>query len=89
MESIKKLEQMDIQRKVNEWNTNLILNLYSINFKIKNDFDIYDSSFNLTYLNTLLSSNYLMNVMIDCLLSYIDVIEEKEKYIKLNILNKE
>ena len=89
MESKKLFEQIDIQRQFNQWEIKLNIYLDSIILKIENEFNIYESSFNLVYLQSfqLLSSNHSMNEMIDCLLNYIDNhkirIEKKENKLKL------
>ncbi len=64
-----------------------------ITFIFENEFNIYKSTFYLNYLQSLLSSNYSIDEMINYLLNYIDnnkiSIEEKEKekYLKLILLN--
>ena len=64
-----------------------------ITFLFENEFNIYKSTFYLNYLQSLLSSKYSIDEMINYLLNYIDnnkiSIEEKEKekYLKLILLN--
>ena len=93
MESTQTFEQIEIKRLFNQWEIKLNINLDSLILKFENEFNIYESSFNLVYLQSfkLLSSNHSMNEMMDCLLNYIDEnkirIEEKEKSLKLIFLS--
>ena len=89
MESISILERINYKRKFQKWKININTNIDSIIIKIKGDYNIYQSSFNLIYLQTfkLLSSNNSLKEMIDSLLKYIDnntiMINENKKYLKL------
>ncbi len=89
MKSIQMLKNFNNEKIINERKINLIDDFYSIIFKIENDFNIYESSFKVKYLNEFLSLDFPINKMENYLFQYIDGIEEKEKYLKLKIRNKE
>ena len=80
-----------IEKNVDKWKINLIKDLDLIIIKIENDFTIYESTFYLNDLQSLLSSKYSIDEMIKYLFNYIDDnkirIEENEKYLKLILLN--
>ena len=88
----------DLLNKINEkifekWKINLIKEYDSIIFKIENDFNIYESKFDLKYLLSfkLLSSYNSIEEMINNLLNYIDKnkikIEDKDKTLEFIIIS--
>jgi len=70
------------------------LNYYldSINIQIQNNSNIYESKFNLEYLNTLLVSNYSMDEMVNCVNEIINKknikIKENRNNLRLNLISK-
>ena len=50
MESTQTFEQIEIKRLFNQWEIKLNINLDSLILKFENEFNIYESSFNLVYL---------------------------------------
>ena len=89
----------DVLNQINEkifqkWKINLINEFDSIIFKIENDLNIYESKFDLKYLQSfkLLSSYNIIEQMINNLLNFIDnnkiKIEEKDKNIEFIIISK-
>ena len=58
MESILMIDNFTIERIFNEWKINITMYIDSIIFKIQNNYSIYESSFNIKYLQqfNLLSS---------------------------------
>ena len=57
------IDNFTIERNFNEWKINITMYLDSIIFKIQNNYSIYESSFNIKYLQqfNLLSSYKSMN----------------------------
>jgi len=95
METISILNGINYKRRFNQWEINLETNIDSIIFKIENDDNIYKTSFNLSYLQTinLFSKNNSLREMINSILNYIDdnkiMIQEDGKNVKLIILQKD
>ena len=95
MESITILDEIKIEKIIDKWKINVIINLDNIAFQIENDYKLYESIFTLKNLQEfkLLSKNIHIEQMQKVLLNYFDdnkiKIEEKEKWVELIItLNK-
>ena len=93
MKSLKDLLNQINEKIFEKWKINLIKEYDSIIFKIENDFNIYESKFNLKYLLSfkLLSSYNSIEEMINNLLNYIDKnkikIEDKDKTLEFIIIS--
>ena len=93
MKSLKELLDQVNEKHFQKWKINFIKEFDSIIFKLENNFNIYESKFDLKYLLTfkLLSSYNSIELMIDNLLNYIDKnkikIEDKEKNIEFIIIS--
>ena len=93
MKSLKELLDQINEKHFQKWKINFIKEFDSIIFKLENNFNIYESKFDLKYLLTfkLLSSYNSIELMIDNLLNYIDKnkikIEDKEKSIEFIIIS--
>ena len=93
MKSLKELLDQINEKHFQKWKINFIKEFDSIIFKLENNFNIYESKFDLKYLLTfkLLSSYNSIELMIDNLLNYIDKnkikIEDKEKNIEFIIIS--
>ena len=93
MKSLKELLDQINEKHFQKWKINFIKEFDSIIFKLENNFNIYESKFDLKYLLTfkLLSSYNSIELMIDNLLNYIDKnkikIEDKEKTIEFIIIS--
>ncbi len=85
------LQQSNIKKVFNQWKINLIKDFDSIIFKIENDFNLFQSSYNCKYFQSLISSNHSIDEIFDIILNYFDnnkiKIEENEKYLKLIFIN--
>ena len=82
------IDNFTIERNFNEWKINITMYLDSIIFKIQNNYSIYESSFNIKYLQqfNLLSSYKSMNELAEFFLNKKNKITIKEKAIE-NSLN--
>ena len=91
--SITILEKFNIERIIDKWKINILINFDSFTFKITNDYNIYESFYTLKNLQKfkLLSKNAKMEEMINSLLNYFDnkkiKLEEKEKNVNLIIIS--
>ena len=82
------IDNFTIERNFNEWKINITMYLDSIIFKIQNKYSIYESSFNIKYLQqfNLLSSYKSMNELAEFFLNKKNKIRIEEKAIE-NSLN--
>ena len=93
--SILILEKTKIEKELNQWKINLIIDFDSIIFKIHNNYNIYQSTFTFEHLHQyqLFSSNDTIDKIKDFILNKIEEkkikIIEKEKYLEFIIISNE